>query len=37
MIEADVDILITGDKNFDEIIKKQRIIDPRKFIDESIK
>jgi putative PIN family toxin of toxin-antitoxin system len=34
-IESKVDILITGDKDFDEIkIKKPRIIKPRKYIDE---
>jgi putative PIN family toxin of toxin-antitoxin system len=34
-IESNVDLLVTGDKDFDEImIKKPRIIKPRKYIDE---
>jgi predicted nucleic acid-binding protein len=36
-IESNVDILITGDKDFDEILlKKPLIMKPRKFIDEYI-
>ena len=34
-IESNVDIFITGDKDFDEIkIKKPKIINPRKYVDE---
>ena len=34
-IESKVDILITGDKDFDDIsIKRPKIIKPRKYIDE---
>jgi predicted nucleic acid-binding protein len=34
-IESKVDLLITGDKDFDDIIiKKPKIIKPRKYIDE---
>jgi putative PIN family toxin of toxin-antitoxin system len=34
-IESNVDLLITGDKDFDDIlIKKPKIIKPRKYIDE---
>jgi predicted nucleic acid-binding protein len=34
-IESNVDILITGDKDFDEIkIDRPRIMKPRKFADE---
>jgi predicted nucleic acid-binding protein len=36
-IESKVDILITGDKDFDEIIiERPKIINPRKYIDEYI-
>jgi predicted nucleic acid-binding protein len=36
-IESNVDILITGDKDFDEIIiDRPRIMKPRKFADEYI-
>ena len=34
-IESNVDVLVTGDKDFDEVkIKKPKIINPRKYIDE---
>jgi hypothetical protein len=34
-IESDVDLLITGDKDFDDvIIEKPKIIKPRRYIDE---
>ena len=37
-IESNIDLLITGDKDFDDIIiEKPRIIKPRKYIDEYIK
>jgi putative PIN family toxin of toxin-antitoxin system len=37
-IESNVDLLITGDHDFDEIIlKKPKIIKPRKYIDEFMK
>lgn len=37
-IESNVDLLVTGDKDFDEImIKKPKIIKPRKYIDEYMK
>jgi putative PIN family toxin of toxin-antitoxin system len=37
-IESHVDILITGDKDFDEItIEKPKILKPRKYIDEYMK
>jgi len=37
-IESKVDLLITGDKDFDDvIIKKPRILKPRKYMDEYMK
>jgi putative PIN family toxin of toxin-antitoxin system len=37
-IESNVDLLITGDKDFDEVtVDRPRIMKPRKFIDEYIK
>jgi len=34
-IESDVDLLITGDKDFDDVlIKKPKIMKPRRYIDE---
>ena len=37
-IESNIDLLITGDKDFDDIImEKPKIIKPRKYIDEYIK
>ncbi len=37
-IESKVDLLITGDKDFDDVqIKKPKIINPRKYIDEYMK
>jgi putative PIN family toxin of toxin-antitoxin system len=37
-VESNVDILITGDKDFDEItMEKPKIIKPRKYIDEYMK
>ncbi|GHV72442.1 hypothetical protein AGMMS49928_29380 [Spirochaetia bacterium] len=37
-IESNVDLLVTGDKDFDEImIKKPKIVKPRKYIDEYMK
>jgi len=36
-IESKVDLLITGDKDFDDVlIKKPKIINPRKYIDEYV-
>ena len=36
-IEAKVDILITGDKDFDDLnLEKPKILKPRKYIDEYI-